>query len=81
MRGEVRVSSSNDIDECIAYCRELGHPFAGMQSGSYCYCGDENYDYLEQRADAECNQACAGNGGQNCGADLRLSVYRTGKLA
>ncbi|XP_072039690.1 uncharacterized protein [Amphiura filiformis] len=77
MTGDNYTSSDLTIDSCIAWCRQLGHPFAGMQSASYCICGDSDYDVYGVRSDGECNSACTGDSSEACGAAWRNSVYRT----
>ncbi|XP_033642535.1 uncharacterized protein LOC117302661 [Asterias rubens] len=66
-----------DVETCVTYCRLRGHPYAGLQAGSQCFCGDENYDVYGLRSDGECSSNCNGNSNEQCGGSWRNSVYLT----
>ncbi|KAJ8022124.1 WSC domain-containing protein 2 [Holothuria leucospilota] len=68
-------SSGMTIQTCIDFCRELDYPYAGLQAGSSCFCGDDNYDVYNVKSDGECSTRCSGNNGLYCGGSWRNSVY------
>eukprot|EP00057_Strongylocentrotus_purpuratus_P035487 XP_799323.3 PREDICTED: uncharacterized protein LOC594805 [Strongylocentrotus purpuratus] len=73
--GENFSSDSMTVTMCIAFCRDRGYPYAGLQAQSQCFCGDENYD--EHGSASDCNQQCAGDSSEYCGASWRNSIYMT----
>uniref|UniRef100_A0A1I8J1T6 WSC domain-containing protein n=1 Tax=Macrostomum lignano TaxID=282301 RepID=A0A1I8J1T6_9PLAT len=60
---------------CSSVCALGGFQFAALQSAFWCYCG-KSYGSLGAASDSECNLACSGNSGQNCGGDYRNRVLR-----
>ncbi|XP_041480129.1 uncharacterized protein LOC121427676 [Lytechinus variegatus] len=75
--GDSFSSSSMTVTMCITYCRDLGYPYVGLQAQSHCFCGDENYDEHGSVSDGDCNQQCAGDSSEYCGASWRNSIYMT----
>ena len=65
------------IDQCIAGCKNLGHPYAGVQSGYTCFCGT-TYDKYGNASESDCVNGCADNSKRKCGGSSKNSVYRTG---
>ncbi|KAJ8521357.1 hypothetical protein ONZ45_g1912 [Pleurotus djamor] len=65
-------------DTCKAFCAHKDLPYAGVEFGRECYC-----DYLVNPtgtlvSDSECNQPCAGDPEEDCGAADRISIYYNG---
>lgn len=58
---------------CVQECQSFDERYAGLQSGSECWCGSP-LDYSIY-GDGTCNSACAGNPGMMCGGEASLSVY------
>jgi len=58
---------------CTAACKAKGFKYAGLQSSSSCFCGNE---YGRTGKSAGCTSICAGNPGQTCGGNWANSVYR-----
>lgn len=53
-----------------------GHPYAGTQTGTECWCGNQ---YAKHGLSTSCDMLCPGDNTQTCGGPLALSVYSTGK--
>lgn len=65
-------SGSMTVGDCVYACRDLDYTFAGLESGSECYCGGSRYG-AHGRSN-NCDMTC---GGSPCGGSLALSVYAT----
>lgn len=60
------------VEKCVYYCQEKNFPYAGLQYGRWCFCGNTP----GQRIDASaCSMPCAGNSGQACGGPWANNVY------
>lgn len=71
------ASDALTLEACGEFCE--GHEFFGAQYGRECYCGDGPFGAgAEEVEEGECGMACAGDGGELCGAGMRLSVYARG---
>ncbi|XP_077989192.1 uncharacterized protein LOC144443540 [Glandiceps talaboti] len=62
------------IDDCVQYCRRLGHPQAALFSGNQCWCGELSSQALKA-PNSECDVPCPGNANEKCGGTFALSVY------
>jgi len=78
----LHAGPSNRLDNkpatCLATCQKFGYAVGGMQAGNQCYCG--NADDVAATgptfvSDAECNQACTGDGSVYCGGAGKISYY------
>jgi hypothetical protein len=50
-----------------------------LQDHSSCWCGTQRHlDASPGAGEGDCNNPCAGNGGESCGGGFRNSVYRSG---
>ncbi|KAJ7320923.1 WSC domain-containing protein [Mycena albidolilacea] len=67
----VLVADNMTIETCASYCST--YLYAGLEYGKECYCGNTFYKQPGNLED--CNQPCAGNPSQSCGAGNRLRVY------
>lgn len=65
--------STMSVGQCIDLCSKKGFPYAGVQYGSWCFCGDSYGKF--GKAD-NCNMACSGNASEICGGSWANSVYR-----
>lgn len=68
------LGSVGDVDSCVNLARANGLTYAGLQSYSECWGGNQ-LGYT-QVANSECNTPCAS--GQMCGGAWRNSIYATG---
>ncbi|MBJ6725035.1 WSC domain-containing protein [Geomesophilobacter sediminis] len=59
---------------CINYCRDEGFPYAGVQYGSQCFCGNR-YGKYGQIPEKNCKTACAGDSDLDCGGTWANAVY------
>ncbi len=66
-------SADMTTDSCLAQCGQKGASYAGLQYGTFCFCGN---DYGSLGKSAECNMPCAGNKHEICGGKWANSVYR-----
>lgn len=60
--------------QCANYCYQKNFRVAAVEFGQECFCGQELLDPEYAKA-TDCNQACAGDSTQTCGAKDRLNVY------
>ena len=65
-------SSSLTVESCAASC--AGWAYFAVQDQNWCYCGNQSGRY-GAATDAECDLACPGAPGENCGGYLRSRVY------
>uniref|UniRef100_A0A8C5QER3 Kringle-containing protein marking the eye and the nose n=1 Tax=Leptobrachium leishanense TaxID=445787 RepID=A0A8C5QER3_9ANUR len=74
--GASATSAKLTVQTCIRFCRRRGYPFAGLEAGYACFCGNESdVAALKLTSNAQCDQACFGRPNELCGGDGRLSVY------
>uniref|UniRef100_A0A1I8F158 WSC domain-containing protein n=1 Tax=Macrostomum lignano TaxID=282301 RepID=A0A1I8F158_9PLAT len=64
---------------CLDYCRASGYLYFGMQSGTWCNCGD-SYGRYERVSRGECNQLCpdGATGNETCGGAWLNEIFPTG---
>ena len=66
-----------DVATCNWACFSRGFNFAGLQNGTWCFCGNHINDSLKVD-DNECNIACRDSREDVCGGYERMTVYWTG---
>ena len=59
--------------ECIIRCQKRNYPYAAIQYGSECRCG-QHYGSYGQASEDECDHLCSTS--EKCGGFKRNSVYR-----
>ncbi|CAF0954896.1 unnamed protein product [Adineta ricciae] len=59
--------------ECIIRCQKRNYPYAALQYGSECRCG-QHYGSYGQASEDECDHLCSTS--EKCGGYRRNSVYR-----
>lgn len=59
-------------EKCILACQEQNFPYAAIQYGNECRCGQE-YGKYGEISDDQCDYLCST--GEKCGGDYRNSVY------
>ncbi len=62
------------VQQCTEHCESKGLKVAGVQYGSYCFCG-KDYGKHGQRPDSECGSPCVGDLKETCGGGWRNSVW------
>ena len=72
------TSETSSPAECIVKCKD--HHYAGVQTGSFCFCGDTLPPLSKLRQSTECNIICSGDASQTCGGVQRANVYVTQSL-
>ncbi|XP_053673319.1 xylosyltransferase oxt [Anopheles nili] len=70
--------TNNSPERCIRLCLQSGYPFAGVQYGYECFCGDEVPKASAKLPDSSCNIKCPGDAKQACGGYFTINVYETG---
>ncbi|KAI0555400.1 copper radical oxidase [Xylaria curta] len=63
------------LESCQNFCNTKGTTFFGTEYGRECYCGNKFESGSVSAPSSDCNQPCAGNALEYCGAGNRLSVY------
>ncbi|KAI0878936.1 WSC domain-containing protein [Hypoxylon argillaceum] len=63
------------LESCRDFCNAQGTTFFGTEYGRECYCGNKFQSGSVSAPASDCNQLCAGNSLEYCGAGNRLSVY------
>ena len=74
MFGYLYRDQAMTIDKCISLCQQKGFIFAGMQSGTQCFCGQI---FGRFGTSNNCNMRCPGSTGEICGGTWANSVYKT----
>jgi len=64
---------SMTVDICVGLCADQGFNYAGLQDGSWCFCGNE-FGRFPQSA-AICQTKCTGDNSQTCGGKWANSVW------
>lgn len=66
------------VETCQVACKNKGFLLAGVVRGSECWC-DSEFRFPKVNRPVtwrDCDMACPGNGGQLCGAEGRMYLYR-----
>lgn len=74
LSGFVTASDTMTVSACVALCREKQFAYAGLQFGSWCFCGN---DYGKSGPADNCTMPCSGQGGETCGGEWANAVYAT----
>ncbi|WVQ70514.1 hypothetical protein IAR50_000033 [Cryptococcus sp. DSM 104548] len=67
--------SSMSVNQCINGCSELGYAYAGLYSGSQCYCGNTPSSSKSILPTSQCQTKCAGNSTGTCGGSAAMDLY------
>ena len=80
--GNARIDASNSkyshqltIQGCMAFCREKGKRYAGVQASTLCLCNDQLPSVRE--ASLNCTLKCSGDQHQFCGNHRSIYIYNT----
>ncbi|KAF4457530.1 hypothetical protein F53441_580 [Fusarium austroafricanum] len=68
-------SSTMTPTTCLTACADQGFPFAGLEYGGECYCGNVLANDTTKADAGDCNVPCNGDKNLLCGGASRLSVY------
>lgn len=63
---------------CLDICVQAGFPYAGVQYGSECFCGDNILPSSARREESFCNMKCPGDPSLTCGGYFTMNVFETG---
>ncbi|CAH1786078.1 unnamed protein product [Owenia fusiformis] len=73
-----QLDSAMTVEKCNQMCRTKGYKYAGSQTGSQCFCGDEFGSY-RRVPETSCASSCHGDFSKICGGSWTNSVYFVGK--
>ncbi len=73
LNGYSYSSNSMTVEGCVTACGSQGYTYAGVQSGTQCFCGNGVYSTLG--ASTACTSTCGGNSGETCGGSYANNVY------
>ena len=63
------------VEQCSKYCFEdQDYQYLGLMDRTECFCG--NHLHPTKIDKSECSESCLGDSQQNCGAWLKMSVYK-----
>ncbi len=71
--GAAFKNPSMTVKKCLGLCSDQGFKFAGLQNGSWCFCGDSYGRY--KAGSASCTVKCAGDRKQVCGGEGANKVW------
>jgi hypothetical protein len=71
--GAVLNSPVMTRNRCLRFCKERHFRFAGLQFGSWCFCGNAMGRY--PRLSASCTMRCSGNSNQFCGGEWANNIW------
>lgn len=72
LNGDVFNSPGMTVNACVARCRAGNFAFAGVQYGTWCFCGNR---YNRDAPSNACDMRCAGNPQENCGGEWANGIY------
>lgn len=72
--GAVFKDSAMTVSKCLQLCSIQGFKYAGLQNGSWCFCGNRYGQY--KAGSASCTTKCAGNQKSICGGKMANSVWQ-----
>lgn len=75
--GNLNEDELQTVEKCVALCASSGYPYAGLQDGYYCNCGQQ-FGKFGKLDSNECHSACSGDSTEICGGQSKNSVYETG---
>ena len=68
------------LQSCVSACASRGFTIAGAQYHTQCFCGNSIVNGgVKADSESQCNTACRGNPGQNCGGPARMSILSLGE--
>ncbi|CAK1556267.1 unnamed protein product [Leptosia nina] len=63
---------------CLDICVQAGFPFAGVQYGTECFCGENSPPETSRASDKSCDMKCPGDNSKICGGYFTMNIYETG---
>lgn len=70
--------STNSPNSCLDICVQAGFPYAGVQYGSECFCGDTDPPDNAKLSDDACDMKCPANPSETCGGYFTMNIFETG---
>ncbi|KJA18927.1 copper radical oxidase [Hypholoma sublateritium FD-334 SS-4] len=78
LSGDNTATSTMTIEACISFCTADSWVFAGVEFGSQCFCGNDTLASATAAPASSCNEPCAGNAAEPCGAGNFLNLFWSG---
>ncbi|KAI1339416.1 WSC-domain-containing protein [Xylariaceae sp. FL0016] len=76
----IKADDKMTVDMCTSACAAAKYPFAGLEYGRECWCGQTKNPNIQDASDPQCamqcDMPCGGNSKQICGGRLTMSLYR-----
>jgi hypothetical protein len=69
-----QMLSSNTVVNCVLTCSNLGFAYAGLETGTQCFCGSSILNGAT--AGQSPNTPCSGNSAQFCGGPNLIQIYK-----
>ena len=74
--GASTVAADMTPAKCTTFCASKGFVIAGVEYGTECYCGNSLVNGASlTKTSTQCNKACGGEIGQNCGGPGALKLF------
>lgn len=70
--------NTNSPNMCLDICIQAGFPFAGVQYGTECFCGEDVPQATSEVPNSSCDMMCPGDTSKNCGGYFTMNVFETG---
>lgn len=74
----INFKTNNSPRKCIYLCLQSGFPYAGVQHGTECFCGNDEPKSSAKLPDPSCNMKCSGDSKESCGGYFTMNVFETG---
>ncbi|KAG9003868.1 hypothetical protein FRB90_011102 [Tulasnella sp. 427] len=72
-------TTGRTVSSCFSQCFALGYAYAGLETGSECWCGDSIHVSSDPGTKIDetsgCGMKCTGDAGSTCGGSWGLMVY------
>ncbi|CAG9088162.1 unnamed protein product [Plutella xylostella] len=71
-------ANTNSRPACLDICVQAGFPYAGVQYGTECFCGDTVPPSSAKIDAALCDMKCPADAASTCGGYFTMNVFETG---
>ncbi|CAG4950162.1 unnamed protein product [Colias eurytheme] len=71
-------ATQNSPKFCLDICVQAGFPYAGVQYGTECFCGENIPPQNAKISEKSCDMKCPGDSSVVCGGYFTMNIYETG---